>query len=94
MDNLALIPIGFFIGAVLGTAQKQKRESYQIKFINSNKKGEFFSKEEFKIERGAICSECGVRISLENIGMLTEKDGRKHYICSKSHCQKFNRLPA
>jgi hypothetical protein len=92
MIYLAIIPIGFFIGATLGTAYKRKKKAYHIKFIDSDQMDKFFSKENIKIEKSTYCSVCGVLIRRNNIGMLTERDGKKFYVCKKSHCLKFNRL--
>lgn len=94
MIYIAFIPVGFFIGAMLGTICKHKKESCQIKFIDSDKIDKFFSEENIKIEKDAICSVCGVKITRGNIGMLTERNGKKIYACKESHCLKFSRISA
>lgn len=91
MIYLGFIPIGFFIiGAMLGNAQRKKRESYQIKFIDSDKMDSFFSEENIKIDENAICSVCGCEITRDNIGLLTIKDGKPVYVCEKTHCINLN----
>jgi len=91
---LPFFPIGFLVGAVLGAAHKKKRESYRIKFIESKQIDDFFSKENFQIEKASICSVCGIRITRDNIGVMTKKEGKIYYVCNKPHCQKFERITA
>lgn len=92
MIYFAFIPIGFFMGAILGTIHKKKRESYQIKFIDSDKIEDFLSEDEISVEKDASCSVCGVKVTRDNVGMLTKRGGEIIYVCNKSHCQTFNTL--
>jgi len=93
MIYLSFIPIGFFIiGAVLGNAQRKKRESYQIKFIDSDKMDSFFLEENIKIDKNVYCSVCGCKITRDTIGLLTKKDGKSVYVCRKTHCTNLNRV--
>lgn len=93
MIYLAFFPIGFFIiGAVFGAVQRKNRESYQIKFIDSDKMDSFFSEENIKIDKNAICSICGCKITRDSIGLLTEKDDKPVYICKKTQCMNLNRV--
>ena len=90
MIYFALVPIGFFfLGAVHGAQKKRKAGSYQIKFIDSNKIENFLENEKIDIGENVYCSICGAKITKDNIGTFSIKNGEKTFSCNKSHCLKF-----
>lgn len=88
----SLIPIGFLIGATIGTVQKKKRQSIQINFVPDKTKEALFSSKKIEIEKDVRCSVCGKIITMENIGIFTRRAGKNIYICNSLHCSKFAQL--
>jgi len=90
MFYFAFVPIGFLLGMTFGVFQHNKRKAYQIKFIDDRELENFLS--EKNIKKDIYCDVCRDKITQDNIGIFTVKEGKEIYICDKEECQKLNNI--
>lgn len=76
----------------MGKKIKRGRKIYEFKFIPSTEKEEFLTKSNINISEDSVCSVCGDRINISNIGMLSEKSGAIVFVCNKPKCLKLNKI--
>lgn len=76
----------------MGKKLRRAKKIYEFKFISSAEKDEFLNKSNIKISADSVCSVCGDRINIDNIGMCSEKSGEIIFVCSKPKCLKLNKM--
>jgi hypothetical protein len=87
---LLVVSFCFILGMVVGYKQTYKKVPL-VKFVNEDEKEKMLKEYDIELNETPICSVCGDKISLDNLGIvIPKKDKDKEeeitFVCSKRNC--------
>ena len=85
MWPLILVVSCFAIGLTIGYTHNKKKVPF-VKFVNPDEKEAVLTEYGIELGESSVCSVCGDKVTLDNLGLVIPKNDEKQFICSKQSC--------
>jgi len=92
---MTLVLIGCCIGLVAGLTAGHiysKKNTHTVKFVSSTEKQSIISKNNIKFSEETVCSVCGQRVTIDNVGAILQTESGNTYVCSKNSCLTLSNI--